>query len=934
MAIAYLWLMSKPKKLYLFDAMALIYRAYFAMMNNPLINSKGLNVSAISGFTNTLHEILTKYGPSHAAVVFDAPGPTDREGEHDFYKANRQAAPEDLTASIPYIKQIVKAFNIPMLEVPGYEADDLIGTLAKQAASQGFDVYMVTPDKDFAQLVDKHIFIHKPPYKGNGHEILDVAKIKEKWEVNDPLQVIDILGMWGDSSDNIPGIPGVGEKTAKKFIKEFGSMEGLYANTDKLKGKIKENVENNRELAMISRKLATILLDAPVEFDVKDFEMEEPDKEELAKIFADLEFRTQGKRILGDQYDYAETAGAGGQMTLFADETEEEKPRSDIGKNIGNTDHHYETVTGSAALEKLAARLMKVARLSFDSETTGLDPTNCDLVGLSFSVEPHKAWYVPVPEDRDEALAVLEHFRPVFGKTGLVKIGQNIKYDMLVLKSYGVEVCGPVFDTMVAHYLLDADGRHNMDILAETYLGYTPVPIESLIGKRGSEQGNMRDVPLEEISEYAAEDADITLQLADVLEKEIDKGGYRKLYDGIEGPLIPVLTDMENDGVAIDSDFLAEYSSELEGDITRLQRSIYDQAGTEFNLDSPKQLGEILFERMGIDYKGKKTKTGQYSTNEETLLKLESENPIVNDILDYRELTKLKSTYVDALPRLVNPRTGMIHTTFNQTIAATGRLSSVNPNLQNIPIRTDKGREIRKAFIPRKRGNILLSADYSQVELRIVASISNDEKMIAAFRGGADIHAATAANVFGVDLSAVDATMRRKAKVVNFGIIYGISAFGLSQRLDIPRKEAADLIDNYFEQYSGIRKYMDDAVEYARENGYVETLMGRRRYLRDINSRNYTVRSFAERNAINTPIQGTAADIIKLAMINVHRALEKHKFKARMILQVHDELLFDAPESESEALSDLVRKEMSGALKLKVPLDVEIGTGKNWLEAH
>lgn len=928
--------MSQKKKLYLFDAYALIYRAHFALIRNPLINSKGFNVSAISGFINAVYEILSNYHATHAAVVFDAPGPTDREKEFSFYKANREAAPEDITKSIPYIKEIVKAFSIPSIELAGYEADDLIGTLANKAAKEGFEVHMVTPDKDFAQLVDKNIFIHKPPNRGNGHEILGVKEVQEKWEVDDPKQVIDILGMWGDAVDNIPGIPGVGEKTAKKFIKAYGSIEGLYEHTDELKGKLKEKVEANKEQAFISKKLATIILDAPVEFDYDAFEIYEWDKKKLARIFAELEFRTQGKRILGESYSYSEVAGQG-QMALFADAAGEVHEAADnpaMGSNIQNVDHDYKLVRTEKEIDALVKTLKEHNTVCLDTETTGLDPMDCDIVGISFSVKEHEAWYVPMPEGHGDAAALLERFKPVLEDDKSVKIGQNIKYDMLVLKNYGVEVRGPVFDTMVAHYLIDSDSRHNMNILSENFLGYTPISIETLIGKKDAKQGNMRDVPLDKITEYAAEDADITFRLYNIFKKEIKDNGFQELYDKVEGPLIPVLADMESDGVALDADFLNDYSKELEEDISKLQDTIFDTAGTSFNLDSPKQLGEVLFDSMGIEYKGKKTKTGQYSTNEETLNKLRKDNPIVESILDYRELTKLKSTYVDALPKLINPRTGMVHTTFNQTIAATGRLSSVNPNLQNIPIRTEKGRRIRKAFIPRESGNLLLSADYSQVELRIVAAISNDEKMIEAFTAGKDIHSATAANVFGVSLDEVDANMRRKAKVVNFGIIYGISAFGLSQRLDIPRSEAAELIDNYFKQYSGIKKYMEDAVEFARENGYVETLMGRKRYLRDITSRNYTVRSFAERNAINTPIQGTAADIIKLAMINVHRSMEEQALSARMILQVHDELLFDVPGSEVEALKSLVDKEMSGAMKLKVPLDVEMGTGANWLEAH
>ncbi|MEZ5006861.1 MAG: DNA polymerase I [Chitinophagales bacterium] len=931
--------MSRKHKLYLFDAMALIYRAHFAFINNPLINSKGFNVSAVTGFTNTLHEILTKYEPTHAAVVFDAPGPTDRVVEHSFYKANREAAPEDLVKSIPYIKQIVAAMNIPCIELAGYEADDLIGTIAKKAVLQDFDVYMVTPDKDFAQLVEDHIFIHKPPAHGKGHEILDLPAILEKWEVERPEQVIDILGMWGDAVDNIPGIPGVGEKTAKKFIKEFGSIENLLENTDKLKGKMKEKVEANKEQAMISKQLATIILDAPVIFDINEYEIIQPDKKKLTKIFTELEFKTLGKRIIGDAYNYtATTPNPSGQMDLFAvnqNDAETEQPTAEA-LDISNVDHQYHLVQTEEEIKNLASLLSSSDHFCFDSETTGLDANDCELVGLSFAIKAHEAYYLPIPSDRSEALKILASFKPILENNAIVKIGQNIKFDMLVLKWYDIDLQGIVFDTMVAHYILDADARHNMNALAESYLGYTAVSIESLIGKKGPKQGTMRNVPLEKITEYAAEDADITYQLYEILNKDIKENGFEKLYNEVEGPLIPVLTQMEKEGVAIDTEFLNNYSKELEEDINKLKANIFEAAGESFNMDSPKQLGEVLFEedKMGIPYKGKKTKTGQYSTNEETLSSIQGDHPIIKDVLEYRELAKLKSTYVDALPKLVNPKSGLIHTTFAQTIAATGRLSSIQPNLQNIPIRTEKGRKVRQAFIPRSADNVLLAADYSQVELRIVAAISNDEKMIEAFQNGIDIHSTTAANVFGVKLEDVDADMRRKAKVVNFGIIYGISAFGLSQRLSIPRKEAADIIEAYFEQYSGIKKYMSDIVDTARENGYVETIMGRKRYLRDINSRNYTSRSFAERNAINTPIQGSAADIIKMAMIKIQNKIKSENLASKMVLQVHDELLFDVPNHEIEILKPIVKKEMQGAVDLKVPLLVEIGTGQNWLQAH
>jgi DNA polymerase-1 len=940
--------MNRHKKVYLFDAMALIYRAHFAFIKNPLINSKGFNVSAITGFVNTLHEIITKYNATHAAVVYDAPGQTDRAVEHSFYKANREASPEEIVASIPYIKAIVKGMNIPTIELAGYEADDLIGTLAKKAARKGYSVYMVTPDKDFAQLVEEHIYIHKPPYMGKGHEILNLQDILAKWEIDRPEQVIDILGMWGDAIDNIPGIPGVGEKTAKKFIKDYGSMEGLYEHVSELKGKMQENIIAFKEQAFISKQLATIILDAPVDFDEKEFEVDPPNAEKLTPIFNELEFRTIGKRILGDAYQYQPgnspvVASSSGQMDLFSapveniKEIEQTVTAEEVfreSKTAETVAHQYHLVQTESEINSLLQTLKSKNHFCFDSETTGLDANDCELVGISFSNQAFVAYYVPIPENPDEAKKALAHFKPILEDASITKIGQNIKFDMVVLKQYGIEINGAVFDTMVAHYLLDTDARHNMNILAENYLQYSPISIESLIGKKGIKQGNMRDVELEKITEYAAEDADITYQLYEIFEKELETHDFQKLYQEIEAPLIPVLADMESTGVTIDKQFLDDYSIELESDIVGLKKQIFEEAGVTFNMDSPKQLGEVLFEKMKIPYVGKKTKTGQYSTDEETLSKLEEESNIIKNILDYRELNKLKSTYVDALPKLINPKTGRVHTTFNQTIAATGRLSSINPNLQNIPIRTDRGKKIRRAFIPSKENNVLLSADYSQVELRIVAAISKDQKMIEAFLSGADIHSATAANVFNVPLQEVDGNMRRKAKMVNFGIIYGISAFGLSQRLGIKRGEAAELIENYFIQYSGIKQYMEDAINFARENGYAATLFGRKRYLRDITSRNHTLRSFAERNAINSPIQGTAADIIKLAMINVQDKLNAENLQSKMVLQVHDELLFDVPKNEIELIQPIVRDGMQNAAQLIVPLEVEIGIGTNWLEAH
>jgi DNA polymerase I len=929
---------NNDKKLYLLDAYALIFRAYFAMSKNPLINSKGLNTSAISGFLNTLVEILQKHNPTHIAIAFDAPEQTDRQAEHSFYKANRQETPEDLIVAVPWIKEIVKAFRIPILEVPGYEADDIIGTLAKQAEQAGYNVYMVTPDKDFGQLVSDKIFIYRPPFMGNPYQLLGEQEIKEKWEISDIKQVIDILGLWGDSVDNIPGIPGVGEKTAKQLIKDFGSIENLLANTDQLKGKLKERVEEHKEQALISKKLATILLNAPVAFHEEDFQHDPPDKERLKELFAELEFRTIGKRILGEDFTINQEHGKGttskGQMDLFGGGDAAVAEKKTEGRNIENTPHTYRIAQSEEEITTLIRLLSGTTMFCFDTETTGLNANNCDLVGMSFSIKVQEAWYVPVPAVRQEAEALVNRFKPLLENPAIAKIGQNLKYDMLVLRWYGVEVQGELLDTMLMHYILEPDSRHNMNILAENYLGYTPVSIEELIGKKGTKQGNMQEVPLENIAEYAGEDADITFQLYEKLSDTLKKEAQEQLYRSVEAPLINVLTEMEFEGVRIDPDFLRTYAKELEGDILSFRKKIHDIAGLTFNVDSPKQLGEVLFDYMKIPYPDKKTKTGQYSTGEEVLSKIEKEQPIAAHILDYRELTKLKSTYVDALPLLINPRTGRLHTTFNQAVAATGRLSSTNPNLQNIPIRTDRGQRIRRAFIPRDEKHTLFSADYSQVELRIVASISEDPNMVEFFHQNLDIHAATAAKVYGVELEAVTSEMRRNAKMVNFGIIYGISAFGLSQRLGIPRGEAAELIRQYFEQFSGVKRYMDEAIASARNLGYAETLLGRRRYLRDINSGNMTIRGYAERNAINAPIQGSAADMIKVAMINIHAIMQKEKMRSKMILQVHDELLFDVYEGEMDALKPMVEREMQNALPLKVPVEVGMGIGNNWLEAH
>lgn len=931
---------KEDKRLFLLDAMALIYRAYYAFNSSKngtsgLINSKGQNTSAIYGFTNTLIDLIEKEKPTHIAVAFDTMGPTTRETEYVAYKANRQATPEDIISAIPHIKDIIEAFNIPILEVEGYEADDVIGTLAKKAENTGYKVYMVTPDKDYGQLVSENVFIYKPSYQGKGIDILGVKEVLDRWQIKRIDQVIDMLGLQGDASDNIPGIPGVGPKTAQKLLADYDTLENILANSDKLVGKLKEKVEAAKELAVTSKSLATIILNVPIEFDEKAITMEAPNKEKLTELFSFFEFRTLGKRIIGDSYNV--TANKSGQMNMFDkqedDHSSVEATVVEGGKNITNVDHQYHLMDSAEKRKKLITDLSKQKVFCFDTETTGLNANNTEIVGLSFSYKSHEAFYVPFSEDQKEAKKILDEFKPVFENDKIQKIGHNIKFDALVLKQYGLEIHGPLFDTMLAHYIIEPDMRHKMDILAENYLGYTPVAIETLIGKKGKNQGNMRDVPLEEIKEYASEDADITFQLKDILEPELKKYG-QKVFNEIEMPLLPVLTDMEHEGIRVDISFLENYSKELETEILSTEKEIYKISGAEFNIASPKQLGEILFDKLGIEYRGKKTKTGQYSTNEDTLQKLSKDNPIIEKILDYRELTKLKSTYVDALPKEVNPKTGRIHTTFAQAVAATGRLSSDNPNLQNIPIRTAKGREIRKAFIPKDKNHVLFSADYSQVELRLVAAISKDKAMMEAFKQKEDIHATTAAKVYGVELDAVTPEMRRNAKTVNFGIIYGISAFGLSERIGISRTEAKELIEQYFKTFPNVKKYMDDTIEYAKKHGFVETVMGRRRYLRDIHSKNFTVRGFAERNAINAPIQGSAADMIKLAMIHIHEAFKKEKIQSKMILQVHDELVFDVLQSELERVKKIVTDKMTNAMKLEVPIEVETGTGNNWLEAH
>jgi len=933
--------MADEKKLFLLDAFALIYRAYYSFISNPRISSKGFNTSAMFGFTNTLFDLINKENPTHIAVVFDPPSGDQknfRVEQYAEYKANREAMPEDIARSIPYIKAIVEGFNIPALEVEGFEADDVIGTLAKKAAKKGYTVYMMTPDKDYGQLVEENIFMYKPARGGGDVEIMGVKEICEKYGIERPDQVIDILGMMGDAVDNIPGIPGVGEKTAIKFVQQFDSVEGLYENLDQLKGKMKEKVEANKELAFMSKELATIILDVPIELNEKNLIREEPNQEKLIEIFTELEFKTMAKRMLGEEITIVQSASASSQLDLFSTpetnvQEAEENIKVDDLKSIENIKHNYQAIEGKEARQALISNLKNQKSFCFDTETTGIDALTAELVGMSFCWEKGTAFYVPIPENQDEAKSIVAEFKSVF-ENEAEKVGQNLKYDNEVLHLYGIHVQGFLYDTMIAHYLLHPDMRHNMDEMSEYYLQYKPVSIESLIGKKGKGQGSMRDVPLTEITEYAAEDADITWQLKQALDIELDKDHLVKLFKEIESPLIPVLTQMEIEGINLDVDALKTFSKELGKDIEQLEKKILELAGINFNIDSPKQLGEMLFDHLKIDEKAKKTKSGQYVTREDTLQKLANRHEIIPLILDYRSVKKLKSTYVDSLPELVNPSSSRIHTNYMQTVAATGRLSSNNPNLQNIPIRTERGRLIRKAFIPRDKNHVILAADYSQVELRIIAALSKDEGMIEAFKNGLDIHAATASKVFNVALEDVTRDQRSKAKAVNFGIAYGQGAFGLAENLNISRTEAKEIIDNYFKEFPGIQEYKQMAIESAREKGYAETLLNRRRYLPDINSRNATVKAAAERNAINAPIQGSAADIIKLAMINIHRLFTQRGFKSKMLLQVHDELVFDAEKTELETIIPLIKQEMESAYIIDVPLVVDINHGNNWLEAH
>jgi DNA polymerase-1 len=959
---------APAKKLFLLDAFALIYRSHFAFSKNPRINSKGMNTGAVLGFTNTLVEVLLKEKPTHLGVCFDS-GKTFRHDKDENYKANRQAMPEDIGIAIPYIKQIVEAFNIPILLQVGFEADDVIGTLAQKAEKEGFEVFMMTPDKDYCQLVTEHIKIYRPAFMGNAAEVLDVQHVLERFEIERTEQVIDILGLQGDASDNIPGIPGIGEKTAKALIKQFGSVENLIANSDKLKGKQQENVRNFAEQGLLSKELATIHVNVPIEFEADKLIMEAPDAPRLQALFEELEFRQLAARVLGEGGGAStgrgpaaptprgarrpKVAAPSAQGSLFGEGSEaviNAAENGEFGTGVGGSDyydgpkktledvpHNYHLVDTPELRKSLISFLLQQKEVSFDTETTGLNTMTARLVGLSFSYLPGEAYYVPVPSnDAEASQALVDEFRPFFESKTIVKIGQNIKYDLLILKNYDVRVEGPFFDTMLAHYLIEPDMRHNMDVLAETYLHYTPVPITDLIGPKGKSQKTMADIDPARVSDYACEDADVTLQLRHVFEPVLKDLGLLGLLNDVENPLVPVLADIEHEGVKIDSNAMNEYSAELQGYVQELEGQIFKEAGQEFNIGSPKQLGEVLFDKMQVGAgKIKKTKTGQYATGEEILSQLAGDYPIAGLILEYRQLTKLRSTYVEALPQLVCTD-GRVHTTFNQAVTATGRLSSTNPNLQNIPIRTEKGREIRKAFVPRDEKHTLLAADYSQVELRIMADFSGDKTMIEAFRLGQDVHSSTASKVFKVPLDQVDSEMRRKAKTVNFGIIYGISAFGLAQRIGISRKEATDIIETYFQEFPSVKAFMDDSINRARELEYAETLLKRRRYLRDINSRNATLRGYTERNAINAPIQGTAADIIKMAMINIHDFLEREKLGTKMILQVHDELVFDAVKEEVEYVTPKIRELMTTALLLPhgVPLEVEVGTGDNWLKAH
>jgi DNA polymerase-1 len=946
------------KRLFLLDAYALIFRGYYAFIKNPRINSKGMDTSAIIGFMNSLMDVIKREKPDHLAVAFDKGGSDYRYELYQEYKAHRDETPEAIKIAVPYIQELLRAMHIPIIELAGCEADDLIGTIAKQAEKEDFQVFMVTPDKDFAQLVSENIFMYKPARLGNDIEIWGVPEVLERFEIEHPSQVIDFLGMMGDAADNIPGLPGVGEVTAKKLLKEFGSMENLLANTDKLKGAMKEKIEANKELGILSKKLAAIICDCDVTFNAEDYELTKPDVEKTDALFMELEFRQLKAQFdkffgTGKEYDEIDTSAAepGGETLKpakrplknqeqfdlfgFSDEESDEPKLNSYYATLENTEHFYQIVQGELGIKLFLQNLMNQTSVCFDTETTGIDALNAELVGISFSFEKGKAFYVPVPENQVEAQALVDKFKPFFESEAIEKIGQNVKYDLKVLSKYGIQIKGKLFDTMIAHYLINPDMRHNMDVLSETYLKYSPKSIETLIGKKGKGQLSMRDVALEDIKEYAAEDADVTLQLKEVFSPILDKAETKKLFEEIEIPLIPVLAAMEMEGINLDEDYLKKMSVDMQRDIAEFEQKIYETAGEKFNLASPKQLGDILFDKLKIGgAKQKKTKTGQYATGEEVLSYLANDNPIVKDILEWRQMVKLQSTYIDALPNQVDKKTQRVHTDYMQTVAATGRLSSNNPNLQNIPIRTERGRLIRKAFIARDENYTLLSADYSQIELRIIAALSGEENMIKAFQNNEDIHRSTAAKVFNVALEEVTKEQRSNAKTVNFGIIYGVSAFGLSNQTSLSRSESAALIDAYYKTYPKLKSYMSEQVDFARQNGYVQTVLGRRRYLKDINSANAVVRGAAERNAVNAPIQGSAADIIKIAMINIHKKLTSENWKSKMLLQVHDELVFDVHNSELERIQPIIKREMENAFKMAVPLEVEIGLGKDWLEAH
>ena len=942
--MAYLRVMEK--KLFLLDAMALIFRAYYALIRNPRITSKGKNTNAQFGFTNTIMDLINNQKPTHMAVCFESTTKIDRS--HDFadYKANRQEAPEDISTSIPDIQRILKGLNIPIIYSDGFEADDVIGTLCKQAEKVGYEVFMVTPDKDYGQLVSEHIKIYKPGYQGSDAEILGVQEVLDKWGIENVLQVIDMLGLMGDAVDNIPGISGVGQKTACKLITEYGSLEKVLEGADSIKGSLGEKIRAGKESAIMSKRLATIITTVPVEFHEEDFRLKEWNKEGLKEIFTELEFKTVIKRLLGEEP--SDIPGArkteGVQANLFGNPITADTGISisetanviEPTKNAANTPHDYELVESEGEMKILLDALQSAAEISFDTETTSIDANNAELVGLSFSIAPGSGWYVPVPPNIEAAKQVLQNFENLFNDTAKKWVGHNLKYDMLVLRWYGIFIKGIVFDTLLAHYVIEPEGKRNMDWLSAKYLGYETIHIEELIGKKGKGQGTMRDVELEKIKEYAVEDADVTLQFKSIFNPMLDEYKVREVFSQVEVPLVPVLVDMEHEGVRIDMDFLRDYSKVLDEEARRHEEAVYEIAGVKFNIGSPKQLGEVLFEKLNLDPKAKKTKTGQYATGEDVLSKLAKEHTVADHVMAYREYTKLKSTYVDALPDLINKKSGRVHTTFAQAVAVTGRLSSNNPNLQNIPIRTERGREIRKAFIPRDADHILVSADYSQIELRIVAAMSGDAAMCEAFLQNKDVHTATAAKVYHIPEDAVTKEMRSKAKSVNFGIIYGQSSFGLSENLRIPRVEAKEIIDNYRKEFSGITRFMDDTINFCREHGFVQTILGRKRWLRDINSANFTVRGLAERNAINSPIQGTAADMIKLAMVKIHEAFQKHNFKSKMVLQVHDELVFDACKDEVDTIKPVILDCMQSAMTLpnNIPILAEVGTGTNWLEAH